>query len=76
MVLQAAEDRGRLKELQESVMTLTKQVQQLLPLQPRCSTLEMDRDTAQHKLDRLQVCVLQLLLSQPDVAFAPSHWLR
>lgn len=36
-------------------MSLTKQVQQLLPLQPRCSTLEVERDTAQHKLDRLQV---------------------
>ncbi|WIA29156.1 hypothetical protein OEZ86_011667 [Tetradesmus obliquus] len=51
---QAAEDSGRLAELQESVMSLTKQVQQLLPLQPRCSMLEVERDTAQHKLDRLQ----------------------
>ncbi|WIA09082.1 hypothetical protein OEZ85_008495 [Tetradesmus obliquus] len=51
---QAAEDSARLAELQESVMSLTKQVQQLLPLQPRCSTLEVERDTAQHKLDRLQ----------------------
>lgn len=53
--LQAADDSTRLQELQESVMSLTKQVQQLLPLQPRCSTLEVERDTAQHKLDRLQV---------------------
>lgn len=54
-LLQAAEDAARLTELQESVMALTQQVQQLLPLQPRCSTLEVERDTAQHKLDRLQV---------------------
>lgn len=53
--LQAAEDSARLTELQESVMSLTKQVQQLLPLQSKCSTLEVERDTAQHKLDRLQV---------------------
>ncbi|KAF6266602.1 hypothetical protein COO60DRAFT_5455 [Scenedesmus sp. NREL 46B-D3] len=51
---QAADDSARLAELQGSVMSLTKQVQQLLPLQPRCSTLEVERDTAQHKLDQLQ----------------------
>lgn len=53
--MQAADDSARLAELQGSVMSLTKQVQQLLPLQPRCSTLEVERDTAQHKLDQLQV---------------------
>jgi hypothetical protein len=47
-------------------MLLTKQVQQLLPLQPRCSTLEVERDTAQHKLDRLQVSRLM----QRQLAYA------
>jgi hypothetical protein len=50
-------------------MSLTKQVQQLLPLQPRCSTLEVERDTAQHNLDRLQVSRrMQRLLSRSQAA--------
>lgn len=36
-------------------MSLTQQVQQLLPLQPKLSTTEVERDTALHRLERLQV---------------------
>lgn len=53
--LQAGEDAGRLSSLQEQVMSLSQQVQQLQPLQPKLSTAEVERDTALHKLERLQV---------------------
>lgn len=53
--MQAADDAGRLSELQQQAMLLTAQVQQLLPLQPKLSTAEVERDTALHKLERLQV---------------------
>ena len=57
--LQAGEDAGRLSSLQEQVMSLSQQVQQLQPLQPKLSTAEVERDTALHKLERLQVgCVV------------------
>eukprot|EP00775_Hariotina_reticulata_P013679 gene13679-13801_t len=51
---QAADDSARLVELQEAVLSLTKQVQQLLPWQTKASTFEVERDTARHKLDQLQ----------------------
>jgi hypothetical protein len=58
---QAAEDTARLKELQESVLSLTKQVQQLLPWHTKASAAEVERDAAQHKMEQLQVsCVPQL----------------
>lgn len=36
-------------------MALSQQVQVLQPLQPKLSTTEVERDTALHKLERLQV---------------------
>lgn len=36
-------------------MALSQQVQLLQPLQPKLSTTEVERDTALHKLERLQV---------------------
>lgn len=54
-VPQAKEDGSRLSSLQEQVMSLTQQVQVLQPLQPKLSTAEVERDTALHKLERLQV---------------------
>lgn len=38
-------------------MSLSQQVQLLQPLQPKLSTAEVERDTALHKLERLQVGV-------------------
>jgi hypothetical protein len=54
-VVQASEDGSRLSSLQEQVMALSQQVQMLQPLQPKLSTTEVERDTALHKVERLQV---------------------
>lgn len=71
--MQAAEDTARLTEMQDSVMSLTKQVQQLLPLQPRCSAVETERDAAQLKLDRLQVR-LRFLPDFPQIILPLYSW--
>lgn len=80
---QAEQDRARLAELQESMLAVTKQVEQLQPLQPRCSTLELERDTLQHQLSLLQVrgcrcaavhaCALGRLLQAFPFAAAAEH---
>jgi multidrug resistance efflux pump len=53
--LQGAEDAARLAELQQQVGGLVRQVAALQPLQPKLAAAEVERDTAQHDLGRLQV---------------------
>lgn len=53
--MQAGEGGSRPSSLQEQVLSLSQHVQLLQPLQPKLSTTEVERDTALHKLERLQV---------------------
>ena len=52
--LQISEDSTRIKELQDNVLSLTKQVQTLLPLQPRVTMAEAERESLAHRVERLQ----------------------
>jgi chromosome segregation ATPase len=52
--VQIADDSTRIKELQDNVLNLTKQVQTLLPLQPRVTMAEAERESLAHRVERLQ----------------------
>lgn len=75
LCMQAGEDGTRLAALQEQVTSLTQQVQQLLPLQPKLSTAEVERDTALHRLERLQVCMADaVLVSRVKPSLGSKPW--
>lgn len=52
---QGAADAARASELQQQVAALGKRLEPLLPLPPRLAAAEVERDTAQHAAQRLQV---------------------